>query len=116
MFFCAAWSEVSCIVLTQPRFNSPLNRHKKATNQNTLFRSRDWLSANQGPVYFLIWCHGEKGRFLHTGGRTSEDLTSEGERGKDGYMPKSRKIDAQTPFVSIPHLGGSSVYNICCRD
>eukprot|EP00116_Pleurobrachia_bachei_P016599 sb/3476861/ len=25
----------------------------KITNQNSLFRSRDWLSANQGPAYFI---------------------------------------------------------------
>ena len=24
---------------------------KKTTNQNPLFRSRDWLTANQGPVF-----------------------------------------------------------------
>eukprot|EP00116_Pleurobrachia_bachei_P009694 sb/3469956/ len=27
--------------------------NKETTNQNSLFRSRDWLSANQGPVYYL---------------------------------------------------------------
>eukprot|EP00116_Pleurobrachia_bachei_P016009 sb/3476271/ len=27
------------------------DRHKLTTNQNSLFRSRDWLSANQRPVF-----------------------------------------------------------------
>eukprot|EP00116_Pleurobrachia_bachei_P016373 sb/3476635/ len=26
----------------------------QTTNQNSLFRSRDWLSANQGPVYSVV--------------------------------------------------------------
>ena len=27
------------------------NKIKQTTNQNSLFRSRDWLSAKQGPVF-----------------------------------------------------------------
>eukprot|EP00116_Pleurobrachia_bachei_P018547 sb/3478809/ len=28
-----------------------INRNKKTTNQNSLFRSFYWLSANQGPIF-----------------------------------------------------------------
>eukprot|EP00116_Pleurobrachia_bachei_P017684 sb/3477946/ len=31
--------------------NSFLKLNRNLTNQNSLFRSRDWLSANQGPVF-----------------------------------------------------------------
>eukprot|EP00116_Pleurobrachia_bachei_P014462 sb/3474724/ len=30
---------------------SGTDRNKSTTNQNSLFKSRDWLSANQGPVF-----------------------------------------------------------------
>eukprot|EP00116_Pleurobrachia_bachei_P010704 sb/3470966/ len=32
------------------KFQSGTDRNKFTTNQNSLFRSRDWLSVNQGPV------------------------------------------------------------------
>eukprot|EP00116_Pleurobrachia_bachei_P011599 sb/3471861/ len=32
-------------------FHTLLHRYKLTTNQNSLFRSRDWSSANQGPVF-----------------------------------------------------------------
>ena len=40
--------------------NSGTDRHKQTTNQNSLFRSRGRLSANQGPVFpdsvdFCLW-------------------------------------------------------------
>eukprot|EP00116_Pleurobrachia_bachei_P013864 sb/3474126/ len=32
-------------------YNPGTDRHKLATNQHSLFRSRDWLSTNQGPIF-----------------------------------------------------------------
>eukprot|EP00116_Pleurobrachia_bachei_P010896 sb/3471158/ len=33
------------------KFPTGTDRYKKSTNQNSLFKSRDWLSANQGSVF-----------------------------------------------------------------
>ena len=33
------------------KYEAGSDRYKKTTNQNSIFRSRDWLSANQGPVF-----------------------------------------------------------------
>eukprot|EP00116_Pleurobrachia_bachei_P016079 sb/3476341/ len=44
-----------CNILLSSLINAPsdsgTDRNKLITNQNSLFRSRDWLSANQRPVF-----------------------------------------------------------------
>eukprot|EP00116_Pleurobrachia_bachei_P007539 sb/3467801/ len=55
------------IVTTSPNLG---NKNKLTTNQNSLFRSRDWFSANQGPVFHVllhpVWpSHGNGKNLVH---------------------------------------------------
>eukprot|EP00116_Pleurobrachia_bachei_P014358 sb/3474620/ len=68
-------SKISQIGLMRVDTTANRNRPKQVTtNQNSLFRPRDWLSANQGPVFHDSvgsWCQTTESQFLCTEERDS---------------------------------------------